>query len=113
MTVQGWCPNHKSGGTERIATSGKTTRSAQLRDDEANPDDQNPEAFLLSGRRSASSQVRRSNTRLPRRAASSFLDHFATIKNFLSASVVLVASSSWARRAAAMGPVKTSGIQGI
>src|SRR5215211_256217 len=84
MTVQGWCPNHKSGGTERIATSGKTTRSAQLRDNEANPDDQNPEAFLLSGRRSASSQVRRSNTRLPRRAASSFLDHFATIKNFLS-----------------------------
>src|SRR5215208_2877921 len=76
MIVQGWCPNHKSGGTERIAMSGITARSAQPTEDDSVSGNQNPEAVLLAGRRPASSLNREPNARLslPRRFA-----HFGII----------------------------------
>src|SRR5215207_8883286 len=85
MTVQGWCPNHKSGGTERIAVSGMTIRSAQPTEDDSLSGNQNPEAFLLPGRRAASSLVREPNARLTIVAPLCALsDHFAAVKRFLS-----------------------------
>src|SRR5215212_10532619 len=84
MTVHGWCPNHESGTTDRIATSGKTARSTQFAEDEVVIGDRDPEAFLLSGLRSASSQVPEMNACLSCRAAPSLLDHCATVKTFLS-----------------------------
>jgi hypothetical protein len=69
MTVDGWCPNHESGATDRIATSGKTARSTRLAEHEVVIGDKYSEAFPLSGLRSASSQVPETNARLSCRAA--------------------------------------------
>jgi hypothetical protein len=69
MIAQGWCPNHNSGGTERIAMSGTTAISAQLTEDDPVLGNQDPQGFLLPERRPASSLVREPNPRLSWHAA--------------------------------------------
>src|SRR4028118_2063767 len=65
MTVQEWCPNHNSGGTERTAISGMTARPTQPTEDDLVSANQSLEALLIPGRRPASSLVREPYARLP------------------------------------------------
>ena len=69
MIAQGCCPNHNSGGTERVAMSGMTAISAQLTEDDPVPGNKYCQAFLLPERRPASSLVREPNPRLSWHAA--------------------------------------------